>query len=85
MTSIQFDECNVEYGKGQPEYQPLPAHLAEDGTVTSAWQMSEEEKQHFLKTGILYTQQLTLNKGLAPQLLSVVKPEGLNTKRIGDL
>lgn len=72
MIPIEFEGSNVVIGKDQPEYHPLPAKLDKDGTVTTCWELSPEERQEIFTTGKLYLRQLTFNKNLQPICLSVV-------------
>jgi len=74
MKIATFPECNVVYAENQPEYLPLPAHKAEDGTVTSCWRLSLLERLKVVITGRLYLQVLTFNQPLQPLLLTVDKP-----------
>ncbi len=71
----KFAECNVTYGENQPEYLPLPAHRASDGTVTSCWKASLRERLKILLTGRVYLQLLTFQQPIQPQLLLAEKPE----------
>jgi len=79
MKPIEFPEHNVVYAKDQPEYLPLPVHKKDDGEVVSCWQLSEEEKQHVMKTGKIWLSVFTFNKPLQPLLPSVYKLVGETT------
>lgn len=74
MKPIEFPQANVVFAKDQPEYQPLPAHRAPDGTVTTCWSLSWRERLRVLVTGRIYFSQLTFNAPLQPQLPSVDAP-----------
>jgi hypothetical protein len=74
MTPIEFKGFNVIFGKGQEEYNPLPAHVESTGIVTTAWQMTDEERAEFEKTGVIYLQMYTFGAPLQPVLLSVSNP-----------
>lgn len=52
MKPKKFNEVNVIYGEGQPEYLPLPAHKTEAGEVTTCWELSPEEKNKYRKQGL---------------------------------
>lgn len=74
MKPIEFDELNVLYGEGQPEYEPLPAHRDENGNVTTCWKLSPEELQTIQETGVIWLVLATFNDPLQPMYLSVEKP-----------
>lgn len=75
MKPIEFEGVNVVYGKDQPEYQPLPANRASNGTIITCWELSPEEKEEILKTGKLWFSQLTFNKPMQPILPSAYELE----------
>ena len=63
------------YAKDQPEYQPLPAHKSDDGTVLTRWKLSFKERLKVLFYGDVYLWLSTFNKPLQPVMLQVEKPE----------
>lgn len=75
MKPIKFEETNAVYGAKQPEYVPLPAHKADDGTVTTCWELSPEELKQIQETGVIWLSLLTFNQPLQPILLRTEKPE----------
>lgn len=75
MKPIKFEETNAVYGAKQPEYEPLPAHKADDGTVTTCWELSPEELKQIQETGVIWLSLLTFNQPLQPILLRTEKPE----------
>ena len=74
MEIVNFHKCNVIYAENQPEYLPLPAHKAEDGTVTSCWKLSFKERLKVLWHGKVFLQVLTFNKPLQPLRLDTSNP-----------
>lgn len=74
MEPVKFEGMNVVFAKDQPEYNPLPAHIAEDGHVTSCWKLSLRERIHILLSSKIYISILTFNKPLQPQKLSLENP-----------
>ena len=47
MKPKKFQEANVVYGEGQPEYKPLPAHKTKEGQAyfsVSNWTKQNEKK-----------------------------------------
>jgi hypothetical protein len=64
---IEFPGQNVVYGKDQKEYLPLPAKKEEDGTVTTCWELTPEERMQVFNTGKIYLKQMTFNQPLQPQ------------------
>jgi hypothetical protein len=71
---IEFPEQTVVIAKDQPEYRPLPAHVAPNGMVTFCWKLSLLMRLRVLFTGKLWHQVLTFNTPLQPQSLLVKKP-----------
>lgn len=66
MTPIDFPGANTTFAKNQPEYLPLPAMREEDGTVTTCWQLTEEEIIDLVRTRKLYISIMTFNEPLQP-------------------
>ena len=73
MDQIEFKGSNTVFAKDQPEYRPLPAHVA-DGVVTTCWQLNWVERIKVLLFGKFWFQQLTFGQALQPQLPSVKCP-----------
>ena len=74
MKIVSFPECNTVYATHQPEYMPLPAHKAEDGTVTGCWRLSFKERIKVLLIGNIFIQIMTFNKPLQPHRIDIVNP-----------
>ena len=76
MKPIQSKQRNVIIAKDQPQYQPIPAHRAHDecDTVIFCWQLTEEEKQRVMETGVIWHSSMTFGHAFQPQLLSVESP-----------
>lgn len=72
---IEFPEQTCVYAKDQPQYRPLPAHKADDGTLTFCWRLGWRDRLRVLWSGLLWHQVLTFNHPLQPQLLLTQKPE----------
>jgi hypothetical protein len=72
MTPIKFKGSNTIFGDNQNEYQALPALVIEDkeGTVITAWQLTEEELHEVVKNKVIYLQQLTFSQRLQPVYLT---------------
>lgn len=75
MKAVKFEEINAVYGANQPEYYPIPAHKADDGTVTTCWELSPEELKQIQETGVIWLSLLTFNQPLQPVLLLTEKPK----------
>jgi hypothetical protein len=77
MTPIDFPGTNVLLGKGQPQYQALPAHCdhSTERVMTTCWELSEVELAQIKLTGRLWIQQLTFGRPFQPMLPSTTKPE----------
>jgi hypothetical protein len=88
MNLIEFPEQTTVIAKNQPEYRPLPAHVAENdpyGRVTCCWKLSFWQRLRVLFTGRVWHQIMTFNKPLQPQLLTVTKSDVLVPALKGDV
>jgi hypothetical protein len=74
MQLSEFDGQNIIIAKDQPEYIPMPAYVAADGTVTCCWRLSWRERLRVLKSGTIWHQILTFRQPLQPQILTVKPP-----------
>jgi len=77
MQLVEFPEQTVVFAKDQPEYLPLPAHVAPadpQGTIICCWQLTWRERLQLLISGRLWHSVLTFHQPLQPQLLQVEKP-----------
>ena len=45
MKQKKFQEANVVYGEGQPEYKPLPAHKTKEGQAIFCFELDEAERK----------------------------------------
>ena len=66
MKAIGFTGCNATYAENQSEYLNLPVHKAEDGLITTCWELSFTERIKVVLTGRIFLQVLTFNKPLQP-------------------
>ena len=73
MKPIEFPGANVVWAKDQPEYQPLPARVEGDITLT-CWRLTWWERLKVLLLGRLWLQQMNYRQPLQPQLPSVDSP-----------
>lgn len=78
MKPIHFPEVNVIIGKGQPEYEELPAHVDNgdpETPVTVCLQFDTEELEKLVaQKGIFWLTTLTFNRPYHPIMVSVIKP-----------
>ncbi len=74
MKPCSFSGQNVVFAKDQPQYQPLPAHVSESGTVTTCWKLSVVERVAVFVFGRIWWTQLTFNRPLQPVKPSVEAP-----------
>lgn len=75
MKPKEFPEANVVYGKGQPEYKPLPAHKTEEGQAVFCFELDEEERKRIAETGEIWISLLTFNQPLQPIFITTNKSE----------
>lgn len=74
MKPIKFPGQNIVFAEHQPEYQPLPAFISDDGIVVSCWRLTFRERLRMLFTGRIYLLSMTFNRPLQPLLPSVDNP-----------
>jgi len=74
MKPTDFSESNIVFAKDQPQYLPLPADITDDGIAITCWTLTWRERLIILFTGRIWLKQMTFNKPLQPQLLSVECP-----------
>ena len=46
MKPKKFQEANVVYGEGQPEYKPLPAHKTKEGQAIFCFELDEKNSRN---------------------------------------
>lgn len=77
MKAIEFPQQTHILAKDQPEYEPLPVHIAagEPGTpFTCVFELSDEEIAQIVQTKRLYYTQLTCGNLFQPVRLSTMNP-----------
>lgn len=74
MKPREFSGSTVVIAKNQPPYLPLPAHLSDEGIVTTCWGLTWKERVIVLCTGRLWWQTMTFGKPLQPQRPSATNP-----------
>lgn len=75
MKSVDFDERNVLIAEHQEEYETLPAHFnPTQGTVTTCFKLTEEEKKQVEAEGVIYLTIQTGGKPLQPIGNSLLNP-----------
>lgn len=80
------DINEVVFGKGQLQYQELPAIIlpTAQGEVVTRWQLSEEERARIAQTGEIWLCALTFNQPPQPLIVTALPPvvEGEGEQRI---
>lgn len=71
MKPKKFQEANVVYGEGQPEYKPLPAHKK----AIFCFELDEAERKKIAETGELWVSLLTFNQPLQPIFITINKSD----------
>jgi hypothetical protein len=74
MKPVNFEEVNIIVAENQKEYNPLPSHVSQNGQVISCWEMDEEERKEFEKTGKVWLIVHTFGQPLQPLVMEVIKP-----------
>lgn len=77
MKPKQFKEVNIVFAKDQPEYQDLPAFLANgpEGNVIICQRLTFMERLRVLITGEIWLSLLTFNKPLTPSFMTTKKSD----------
>lgn len=70
MKPIKFEGHNVVYAENQPEYNPLPAFKAENGTIVTCWELTNEDFERIVETRRIYLSVMTFNNPLQPVYLT---------------
>ena len=79
MKAISFKDQTIEIAKDQPEYNTLPAHVGDEGAVSTCWALSFWERVRVLFTGKIWHQQLTFRSPYQPTRMSVKKTDIIKT------
>lgn len=66
----------VVYGASQPEYEPLPSRIDNEGGSFTLWELSEEERRAIIDGGHIGLRVLTFGQPLQPVYLAVEGTEG---------
>lgn len=74
MEALDFDQSNVVFAKDQPQYNPLPSFISEEGSATFRFKLSEEELKQVEETGEIWLTVLTFGKPLQPIQGSCLNP-----------
>jgi hypothetical protein len=78
MEFIEFTGQSCVAGKNQPEYQPLPVHMSEDGRFTACCRLTPEEIFHIAQTGMVWFTVWT-GGSITPICVNVLKPDWIQT------
>ena len=70
MKPIKFEGHNVVFAEDQKEYTPLPAFKAENGTVVTCWELTNEDFERIVETRRIYLSVMTFNNPLQPAYLT---------------
>ena len=75
MKLAMFSEATTQIAADQPQYETMPAHVADDGCVTCCWELTFQERLRLLWRGKVWHQILTFHGSLQPQRLDIDKPD----------
>lgn len=75
MKAKEFLGFNITIAKDQPEYTPLPAFVAPDGTTVVCFELSQEEREKVMQTGEIWMQIMTFGGKLQPIYTTVSREE----------
>jgi len=75
MQAIDFDQRTHKIAENQPQYLTLPAHISEDGRVTTCWEPTEEERAAIANGANIFLECMTFNRPLQPLRMSLDAPQ----------
>jgi hypothetical protein len=75
--SRPVDGGHVVYAKDQPEYQPLPAWVRQDGRVVTRWRLTWRERLAVLVGRSLYMEVMTFGRPIQPIFPTLSEDEAL--------
>lgn len=81
MKPKKFQEANVVYGEGQPEYKPLPAHKTKEGQAIFCFELDEAERKKIAETGELWVSLLNLQPTVATHFYNYKQVGFIHTAR----
>ncbi|REC56997.1 hypothetical protein DRF62_02235 [Chryseobacterium piscium] len=70
MIPINFEYTNTVFAVNQPEYQPLPAHIAINGDVSICWELTDVEIEKLKETKKLFISVKTFGQPLQPLFMT---------------
>ena len=68
----EFQDKEVVYAKGQPEYMPLPTLRNQEGVVMSRWKLTDGERAAVAMGADIMLSCLTYNQPLQPVLMEII-------------
>lgn len=71
---VPFDQANATFGASQPEYLPMPAHVSQEGEITSCWELDPDELAEVQRTGRVYVTLLAFGRPPQPQIIRTSLP-----------
>lgn len=73
---VKFDGHNLVLAEDQKEYLPLPVHVSNDreGTTVCCWELTAEELEQVKKTGRVFIEVWTFNRGFPPMRVGATFP-----------
>jgi hypothetical protein len=79
MKSIKFPGCNLEIGKGQPEYNVIHAMQmpGPEGEIIACYELTDEEIEQILRTRKIYYSRLTFHQKFQPMRLFTELSDGV--------
>lgn len=81
MKPKKFQEANVVYGEGQPEYKPLPAHKTKEGQAIFCFELDEAERKKIAETGELICKPSNLQPTVATHFYNYKQVGFIHTAR----
>lgn len=79
MRSVKFPGCNLEIGKGQPEYSVIHAMQVPgpEGEIIACYELTDDEIKQINKTGKIFYSRLTFGQKFQPMRLFTDMSDGI--------
>jgi len=74
MKLIEFPQQNIIIAKDQPQYNPMPAYIDDEGKVLCCWKLTFIDRLKILFSGKIWHLIMTFKTPIQPQKLMIESP-----------